>query len=243
VLWAIVPAGIAAMVVSFLLLPIVLAIRVERQTEDGPFDVRLDLSPWWGVLGAVARGPENGWELGPRLFGRSIGMWFAIAQKNGGAQKSAGKDERPGATQTAESTDQTEAVDSASPPAKASIRDRIEHGISILSPLLRPAWRLLSSCPRAISLRRLQGQGWVGLADPAQTGQIQGVMYALREFLPRRIELDIASDFVRQGAGGQATLIAHLYPAKLLYYLARFGLTIGIEWVSARWTLWRGLNS
>ncbi|SVB64228.1 uncharacterized protein METZ01_LOCUS217082, partial [marine metagenome] len=53
VLWAVIPAVIAA--ITFFALPLVLAVRVGRRGEDEPLELRLEVGAWLGLLGLIAK--------------------------------------------------------------------------------------------------------------------------------------------------------------------------------------------
>ena len=117
--------------------------------------------------------------------------------------------------------------------------DRVRRQTTSLWPLVGPAWRMLRACPGAFSIRRVRASGRVGLSDPAATGQMQGVGYALRAVLPGRIDLDVESDFVHEGARGELVVVVHFRLGKLLFFVVRFALIAGARWLSARLSLWR----
>ena len=117
--------------------------------------------------------------------------------------------------------------------------DRVRRQVTLLWPLLGPAWKMLRACPGAFSIRRVRASGRVGLSDPAATGQMQGVVYALRALLPRRIDVNVESDFVHEGVRGELAVVLHFRLGKLLFFVVRFLLIAGARWLFARLSLWR----
>ena len=259
-LWAVIPAAIAGIVIAFFLLPVILAIRVTEDGEDTALDLRLDLAAWRGALGAIVlrQAGADRWEARLRLFGRTPRRpCFALGHRTDVAHRSSSdssasqdpeKDTAPTVTQEHDIDDGAEHhidgaaghdMDGDAGRSSPGLWERLQRDGAMVWPLLRPAWRMLRSFPGALVLHRLRVTGRIGLPDPARTGQIQGAVIALRELLPDRVEIDVESDFVEQGARGEGSVCFHLYPGKLLYYILRFVVTAGVLWVSARVSLWR----
>lgn len=231
-LWAVIPAVIAA--ITFFALPLVLAVRVGRRGEDEPLELRLDVGAWLGLLGLIARRASGPWEIGPRLCGRSLGTWYILG---GGGDD--GEDSAATGTAPAEG-DTTEAPTAEGPESPGdSLLDRVRRQKTLLWPLLAPAWKMLRACPGAFSIRRVRASGRVGLSDPAATGQMQGAVYALHAFLPGRIDVDVESDFVHEGARGELAVVLHFHLGKLLFFVVRFAMIAGARWLFAWLSLWR----
>lgn len=237
-LWAVALTLLLGSAIAFVLLPIVVAVRIAQDGEDTALDVRVDLAAWWGALGLVARRQTDRqtWELSPRLLGMATGPWFGL----GGS--TATSDPAPAAGDVLEEPEPTdtppENSDTQSRPAP-TLWQRLQRDGSLLLSLLRPAWRMVRSFPRAFAFKQVRLSGQVGLADPASTGQVQGLVCALRDVLPRQVDVDLAPDFVTPGLRGQAAARVHMHLSKLLYYLARFTLIAAIHWSRSRILLWR----
>ena len=237
-LWAAIPAAIAGVAFTFFALPIVLVVRVGRAGEDEPLELRLDAGAWLGLLGLIATRSGTGpWGIGPRLCGRSLGTWYTL-----GGDEVDTPEARPAPAEqvapTAPADGESESPGSPEPPG-LSLLDRVRRQATLLWPLVGPAWKMLRACPGAFSIRRARASGRVGLSDPAATGQMQGVVYALRAVLPRRIDVDVESDFVHEGARGELAVVVHFRLGKLLFFVVRFSLIAGTRWLSARLSLWR----
>lgn len=231
-LWAAIPTAIAGIVITFFVLPLVLTVRVGRTGEDESLDLVAGIGAWLGLLGLIARRQASAaaWEIGPRLCGYSLGIWYTL-----GGHKAVGMD--PTDEPIPATTEQTE------PAIPPPLWQRVSQKWSTFRPLVQPAWRLVRSVPGVISIRKIRARGRVGLADPATTGQMQGLLHALQGALPNRVELDVASDFVQQGARGELAVRIHFRLGLLLAFASRFAVTAAWRWALQRFSLWRSTRA
>ena len=122
-------------------------------------------------------------------------------------------------------------------PAEPGLLMRIREVWHDVRPFLPPTKRLLRSLLRVIGLRRVQIDATVGLDDAAATGKLMGQAQAIRPFLPPWTHVAIQADFVRPSTHGSASLILHVYLARLVAAAGRFGLHAGYLWLRRWWRL------
>ncbi|MFW8635637.1 DUF2953 domain-containing protein [Cribrihabitans pelagius] len=91
--------------------------------------------------------------------------------------------------------------------------------------LAAAALRLAAEILRRVHIRRLVAQGTFGTGDPAETGQLFGLLAPLIHAPApcRRLRLEVEPDFARASLSGRAELDLSVVPAALLLPAARFG--------------------
>ena len=233
--WAAVPAALFGAAIAFVLLPVVVGVAISRDSDAAPLRVRLDVAGWLGVLGLICqqRSDSGGWKIGARLFGRHLGPWFPV----GGGTDQSGSD-LPAEAETAADTPETGVKETETTTAKP-LWQRVQDTLALAQPLLRPAWQLVLACPSAFTVGQLRARGCIGLPDPAATGQIHGIVYALRAVLPGRVDLEIEADFLTPGTCGELSARVHVSFGKMLYFVIRFAWVAGFRWLLARVSMWR----
>jgi hypothetical protein len=201
---------------ALLLLPVLIAFKVEHPGPWGPVGFQLSWGFLLGGAGLQLRVQGANWHLHPLLLGR--GLPFPRLRLGRGQ----GEEEAPPPPEAAP------APAPASPAGgKAGMGRLAGEGV-------RPALRLLRCLARTFRLRALRLEGRFGLADPAATGQAFGYLQAMRGLLPRRLHLELTPDFVRQGVRGKAHLAIHFYLGKALYLVACFGARLAWRWWGLR---------
>ncbi len=238
-LWASVPAVLFGVALTFVLLPVVVSVQAVEDGQDTALDLRFDIAPWWGALGLVLlrQSDTTLWQVRVRLLGHALGPLFALGKT---APRTARIGGDGGQTSTADATaDEPGAVDRAPKGPELTLPQRLHRDGALIWTMVRPVWRMIASFPRAFSLHHLRVTARVGLSDPAVTGQLQGVVCALRAVLPERFEVDVESDFVDKGTRGEVGVCIHVQLSRLLYYILRTVLINGFHWVSARVSSWR----
>jgi len=96
---------------------------------------------------------------------------------------------------------------------------------AIFTPDLLPAVaRYVRRMSAAIELR-LHARAEVGLGDPADTGELFGILSALTAPLPKSIRLDLIPSFVEEGLTGEARGSIRFSPLRLLAETLRFALS------------------
>lgn len=240
VLWFVIPGVLLGILLAFLALPIVISVRGTHIGAQEPTSLRAEVAAFWGALGLIARQDGDSWQVGPRLFGRALGLWFRVKGSRPTDAPSATPDEVEEEEGPAKEEVSSEPVDELPDEGPTvSRREHLQRQWTLIRPLFRPAWRLIKSAPRAVSLRRLQVDGRFGLDDPAATGQLQGALYALQCALPARVKLNIAADFVSPGLNAWVSATVHLYLGVLLLYIVRTAILGGVAWLNVRLSLWR----
>ena len=234
--WAAIPAAMAGLVILFLALPLVLVVRGGRCADDAPLGLECGVSLWLGLVGITCRRPAGRkiWEVGPRLCGWTAGIWYRFGTSHSHQEVPEEAAEARGADETEPETPPESAEDKETP-----LLARVRQQASSLRPLVGPAWGLVRSCPKALSIRRLQVTGSIGLQDPATTGWLQGLLHVLYDVMPGPIEVDVESDFVEAGVRGEVVVKLHLHLGKLLFFIVWFALIAGTRWLFTRLSLWR----
>lgn len=90
--------------------------------------------------------------------------------------------------------------------------------------------RLLADTLAGIHLDLLRLDARIGLADPAQTGQLFGMLCPLAFSLPPgRAEIAVTPDFGQPGLSGRGELAIHFTPARLAWPALRTGFRLFVR--------------
>ena len=204
--------ALGALGLGALCAPMALVLRCRREDLPESWEWGVRLSFFWGGLGLGLRWGPKGLRIAPVLLGRflpypSLPLRTRVKR-------------RPKTRRKAEQE--------AAPKAR-------ERNLRVLVRLLiKPSLGLLASLPRIIRLKRLQVQGRLGFADPAQTGRIYGYLQAVAAAHQGKIKINVSPDFVRAGAFGRLDLVAHLHLGLLILLLGRFGSQAAYRLLAAR---------
>lgn len=104
--------------------------------------------------------------------------------------------------------------------------------------------RFLRALRKAFRLRRVTCDLVFGTGDPATTGQISGIVYAVRPLLGRRMRIDISPNFLVRTFEAKGALAISVSLARITLAVARLAVTVGgmlgWQYVKRRWAGWRG---
>ena len=223
---------IAGLVVGLLVLPVVLSGRASLQ-RDSSLCFEIDLRLLAGVLGFRLRLDSGSTEIAPAVF-RYVVPWPTITKRRADsvAEKAAPASEEANTESDPTSPSPTQEKTGLEPELfltrVRSAATRIRRTSAMVT---RPALRLLSALGRTIRIRQLDVSAEVGLADPAQTGQLCGLLRPLSDALPRRVRLDLRPDFTETSTSGRAQLVVHVYLGYILMLCLKFALAVGRRWV------------
>lgn len=107
-----------------------------------------------------------------------------------------------------------------------------------------PAMAFLKTLLKAFRLRRGACDITFGTGDPATTGQLAGVVYAVRPLLGPRVRVDVSPNFLAQTFEAQGSLTLSVSLARITYAVARLAVVVGgmlgWQYVRQRWTRWMG---
>lgn len=204
---------------AVLLLPVLIALKVESPGPSGPVSFQLSWGFLLGGAGLQLRFLDQTWYLHPLVLGQRLP--FPRLR----LQESPAQEEVP--------VPAAGPVPSPVPPPAA--KPAAQGGLGKLAgEFWRPGLRLLRRLGQTFHLRRLWLEGSFGLADPAATGQFFGYLQGARGFLPRWLRLELSPDFTRQGVRGKAQLAIHFYLGKALYLLICFAARLAWHWWALR---------
>ena len=103
--------------------------------------------------------------------------------------------------------------------------------------------RFLKALRKAFRLRRATCDLVFGTGDPATTGQISGVVYAVQPLLGPRFRIDISPDFLVRTFEVQGSLAVSVSLARITVAVVRLGVTVGgmlgWQYLRRRWAGWR----
>ncbi len=185
-----------------------LALRCRREDLPESWEWGVRLSFFWGGLGLGLRWGPKGLRIAPVVLGRFLPYpYLPLRTRVKRRPKTRRKAEQEAAPKTSERN---------------------------LRLLIQPSLRLLASLPRIIWLKRLRIKGRLGLADPAQTGQIYGYLQAVAAAHQGKMQINVSPDFVRAGAFGRLDLVAHLHLGLLILLLGRSGSQAAYRLLVAR---------
>ncbi|MDE2734817.1 MAG: DUF2953 domain-containing protein [Gemmatimonadota bacterium] len=204
--------ALGALGLGALCAPMALALRCRREDLPESWEWGVRLSFFWGGLGLGLRWGPKGLRIAPVLLGRflpypSLPLRTRVKR-------------RPKTRRKAEQ--------------EAAPKARERNLRALVRQLIKPSLGLLASLPRIIRLKRLQVQGRLGFADPAQTGRIYGYLQAVAAAHQGKIKINVSPDFVRAGAFGRLDLVAHLHLGLLILLLGRFGSQAAYRLLAAR---------
>lgn len=208
-----------------LLLPVLIALKVEHPGPSGPVSFQLNWGFLLGGAGLQLRFRDQAWYLHPLVLGRRLPFPRLRLR-----EEVVGDEEAP---PPAPEPAREPVPEPAPPPAAEKPSARVGLG-RLAGQSVRPGLRLLRRLGRTFHLRRLHLEGSFGLADPAATGQAFGYLQAARGLLPRWLRLELSPDFVRQGVRGKAQLAIHFYLGKALYLVTCFGARLAWRWWALR---------
>jgi len=104
--------------------------------------------------------------------------------------------------------------------------------------------RFLRTLRGAFRLRRATGDLVFGTGDPATTGQLAGVVYAIRPLLGARVRVDVSPNFLTRTFEAQGSLAVSVSLARVTYAVARLAVVVGgmlgWQYVRQRWAGWVG---
>lgn len=114
-----------------------------------------------------------------------------------------------------------------------------------------PAMRFLRAFLKAFRMRRATGDLVFGTGDPATTGQLVGVVYAVRPLLGERVRVDLSPNFLTRTFEARGSLAVSVSLARVTYAVARLGVVVGgvlgwqyvrqrIDNLLQRWAGWMG---
>jgi hypothetical protein len=215
---------------ALLLLPVLIALRVDHPGPAGSLNLRLN---WGFVLGAAGlqlRLQDKVWQLRPLLLGLAL-PFPRLRLGGGGEQGETPQTPPPKAEPRPIATADPAPSASAAPPSPRAAGRVVRR---LAGDSARPAWRLLRRLAGTLRWRWLRLEGCFGLADPAATGQLFGYLQAVRGVLPRRLRLHLSPDFVRQGVRGSAHLAVHFHLGKALYLVVSFAARMAWRWWGLR---------
>ena len=96
--------------------------------------------------------------------------------------------------------------------------------------MLRAAPRLVRGLVSAVSIERLRVTGRVGLADPADTGQLFGALFPLASMLHSpRCAIDLQPDFAGPSLEGEIEAGIRVYPIRIVPATLRFGWQVFVR--------------
>ena len=191
--------------------PMTFTLRCRREGLPDSWEWGVQLSFFWGGLGLGLRWGPKGLRITPVLLGRFLPYpYLPLRTQAKRRQRSRRRAKREAAPKAGE----------------RNLR-------SLVRLLSKPSLGLLASLPRIIWLKRLRIEGRLGLADPAQTGQIYGYLQAVAAHRGK-VQINVSPDFVRAGAFGRLDLVAHLHLGLLILLLGRFGLQVAYRLLAAR---------
>ena len=204
--------ALGALGLGALCAPMALALRCRREDLPESWEWGVRLSFFSGGLGLGLRWGPKGLRIAPVLLGRflpypSLPLRTRVKR-------------RPKTRRKAEQ--------------EAAPKARERNLRALVRLLIKPSLGLLASLPRIIRLKRLQIQGRLGFADPAQTGRIYGYLQAVAAAHQGKIQINVSPDFVRAGASGRLDLVAHLHLGLLILLLGRFGSQAAYRLLAAR---------
>ena len=210
-------AILLGLVLAVLLLPMLIALQIERPGPAGGVGFRLNWGLLMGGAGVQLRFQAARWSLHPLVLGRGL----AFPRLCLGGEGASG--EAP------PSAPPPQAAKEDTPPAVKPAAGRAGLGKQA-SELARPSLQLLRRLAQTFHLRSLRVEGRFGLADPAATGQLFGYLQAARALWPRRLRLKLFPDFVQRGVRGKAQLAIHFYFGKAFFLVACFGVRLLWRW-------------
>ena len=100
---------------------------------------------------------------------------------------------------------------------------------TLFRPMSKPVLRSILRIVGTIKLERLFATGSIGTGDPAQTGQVFGVVSALSGFGHPCIDVDICPDFTQKRLEGQIGLVFRFILIVLVLRLIHFSLIFGFD--------------
>ena len=219
---------IAGLVIGLLALPAVLCGRASLR-RDSSLYFEIDLRLLAGVLGFRLRLDGGSTEIAPAVF-RYVVPWPTITKRreDSGAEKSTPASQESDPASASPTQEKTGLRPELFLSRIRSAATRIRRTSALVT---RPALRLLRALGRAVRIRQLDVSAEVGLADPAQTGQLCGLLHPLSDALPGRVRLDLRPDFTETSTSGHAQLVVHVYVGYILVLCLKFALAVARRWV------------
>lgn len=226
--------------IGFFALPVVLRARVTLRPDSSVYS-EVDCGVLAGALGARIQIDGGSTRISPAIF-HLILPWPKMTK----GSTSGLEIEKP--TQVEEALE-------GDPPPRPDAPDKEQTGVGLQSFQLRmrtlvgrisqifsiaakPALRLTKALPGAVRIRHLALSGRFGFEDPAQTGQICGLLWPLSAALPGRIRVDVRPDFTASSTSGSAKFVVHVHLGYILLLCLKFGFAVGRRWI---WTQLRRL--
>ena len=128
-------------------------------------------------------------------------------------------------------------------PARGGMMARVRTVRAYVRRYRPPVTRFLGALWRAFRLRRVTCDLVFGTGDPATTGQVSGVVYAIRPLLGPRVRIGLSPDFLRRTFEGRASFSVSVSLARVTVAAVRLGVTVGgmlgWQYVRRRWSGWR----
>jgi len=129
-------------------------------------------------------------------------------------------------------------------PGRAGVMERLRTARGYVRRFRGPAMRFLRTLRGAFRLRRATGDLVFGTGDPATTGQLAGVVYAIRPLLGARVRVDVSPNFLTRTFEAQGSLAVSVSLARVTYAVARLAVVVGgmlgWQYVRQRWAGWVG---
>ena len=101
----------------------------------------------------------------------------------------------------------------------------------ILRLVAQPAFSFLTALPRSIVTHRLHLSGKLGLDDPAQTGQICGLIHGLNLFKNKFFRLSMEPDFATPGVTGRLDFGLRIYLGYFVWLTFLLVSRVASKWV------------
>ena len=129
-------------------------------------------------------------------------------------------------------------------PGRAGVMERLRTVRGYVRRFRGPAMRFLRTLRGAFRLRRATCDLAFGTGDPATTGQLAGVVYAVRPLLGARVRVDVSPNFLARTFEAQGSLALSVSLARVTYAVARLvvvvGGMLGWQYVRQRCAGWVG---
>ena len=213
-----------------LLVPLVVEARVSLPPEGGGPGLRIDAGLLGGLLGCRVKRLTSAWSL--RLLVAGFPLPFINLTLGGGTPSEAEAESEPSATDAEAAGEEGEPE----PDEEKKVESRglsadIARFWKYAKMGLPPGLRLVRALPGVVSFRRVRISGSVGLADPAMTGQIYGILEGIRGSTTKLpLYIDVTPDFRARPSTGHVDVLVHLHLAYLLAVIARCGLHMAWRW-------------
>lgn len=207
-----------------LVLPLHLSLRVSRRTPTAAITAEIRFG-FYRALAAIALSISGQQRLlHIALFNRKLPFPRLDLTRD----PAAGAKRASSSAQRKEKMAQSEDQDA--PPKSKRKRDIL----LLLRSLIKPLLKFLTRFPRVFWLNELALQGRFGLADPAQTGSLYGLLEALRALPIKRTRFDLVPDFCTRGTCGQLHLTLHIHLGFIIALCIRLLAHMGLRYLAMR---------